>query len=93
MTTPANREHQFYSLKLNYMSGRGDNNKRGSSGRGNSNQSNQGFPDADQGKSNHNRKQTGGERSEPHPKSVDPDAHRDQHTATKEELARDKEMD
>lgn len=75
------------------MSGRGDNNKRGSSGQGGSNQSNQGQQNADQGKSNHNRKQTGGERSEPHPKSVDPDSHRDLHKASKDELARDKEMD
>lgn len=75
------------------MSGRGDNNKRGSSGQGNSNQSNQGFPDNDHGKSNHNRKQTGGQRSEPQPKSADPDANRDRHLASEDELARDKEMD
>ena len=75
------------------MSGRGDNNKRGSSGQGGSNQSNQGFPDANQGKSNHNRKPTGGERSEPSPKTADPDANRDRHLASEDELARDKEMD
>ncbi|HYE55665.1 MAG TPA: hypothetical protein VD996_12505 [Chitinophagaceae bacterium] len=75
------------------MSGRGDNNKRGSSGRGGSNQSNQGFPDADHGKSNHNKHASGGKQSEPQPKSADPDANRDRHLATREELARDKEMD
>jgi hypothetical protein len=75
------------------MSGRGDNNKKGSSGRGGSNQSNQGFPNADHGKSNHDKHATGGQRSEPQPKSADPDAHRDRHLASDEELARDKEMD
>ncbi len=75
------------------MSGRGDNNKKGSSGRGGSNQSNQGFPNADQGKSNHNKKANPGQRSEPQPKSADPDANRDRHLGTTEELARDKEMD
>lgn len=73
------------------MSGRGDNNKAGSSGQGNSNQSNQGFPDADHGKSNHNRQQTGGQRSEPQPHSADSDANRGQHLQTGEELARNKE--
>ena len=75
------------------MSGRGDNNKKGSSGRGGSNQSNQGFPDSNQGKSNHDREQTGGKRSEPQPKCGDQDANRDRHLGTREELARDKEMD
>ncbi|MGB8192626.1 MAG: hypothetical protein WCF67_11940 [Chitinophagaceae bacterium] len=69
------------------MSGRGDNNKRGSSGQGASNQSNQGFPDADRGKSNHSKKPTGGQRSEPQPKSADPDANRDRHLPTGDELA------
>ena len=42
------------------MSGRGDNNKKGSSGRGSSNQSNQAFGSSEQkGKSNHGE-QTGG---------------------------------
>lgn len=75
------------------MSGRGDNNKRGSSGQGSSNQSNQGFPDNKGGKSNHSRHQTGGEPSKQQPASADPDANRDRHLGTKEELARDKEMD
>lgn len=75
------------------MSGRGDNNKKGSAGRGGSNQSNQGFPNADQGKSHHDKHATGGQRSEPQPKSADQDANRDRHLASEEELARDKEMD
>ena len=60
------------------MSGRGDNNKAGSAGRGASNQSNQGFiaDDENQPKSNHNKQPTGNEPSEPSPKSVDPDANR-----------------
>ena len=57
------------------MPGRGDNNKSGSSGRGASNQSNQGFPDAGK-KSNHARKQSGGERSQPEPKVQSTDANR-----------------
>ncbi|HYF32610.1 MAG TPA: hypothetical protein VD993_15905 [Chitinophagaceae bacterium] len=68
------------------MAGRGDNNKKGSSGRGGSNQSNQAFPDADHGKSNHNKKQTGGKRSEPQPRSADQDANRDQHLGSADEL-------
>jgi hypothetical protein len=47
------------------MSGRGDNNKAGSAGRGISNQSSQGFGQASkQGKSNHGG-QTGGRPSTP----------------------------
>jgi hypothetical protein len=53
------------------MSGRGDNNKRGSAGRGNSNQSNQGFEGANAGKSNHNKNEEGGKRSTPQPKKPD----------------------
>ena len=68
------------------MSGRGDNNKKGSAGRGGSNQSNQAFPDADQGKSNHARKQSGGKRSEPQPRSADQDDNRDQHLGNADEL-------
>jgi hypothetical protein len=50
------------------MSGRGDNNKTGSAGRGASNQSNQGFgQSADRGKSYHG-KQTGGKPSVPQKK-------------------------
>jgi hypothetical protein len=73
------------------MPGRGDNNKHGSAGRGGSNQSNQGFPDADQSKSHHDNHKTGGKRSEPYPRSADPDANRNEHLATKEEFARNKE--
>ncbi len=51
------------------MSGRGDNNKHGSSGQGASNQSNEGFiaDDEKQPKSNHNKgdKVTGGEPLQP----------------------------
>lgn len=56
------------------MSGRGDNNKKGSSGRGSSNQSSQGFG-GKQPKSNHG-KQTGGKRSAPQSKKEDQDANR-----------------
>jgi hypothetical protein len=53
------------------MSGRGDNNKAGSAGRGISNQSSQGFGQASkQGKSNHGT-QTGGRPSTPEKKSAD----------------------
>lgn len=62
------------------MSGRGDNNKKGSSGRGASNQSNQPFGQAsNQGKSNHGD-QTGGKRSEPHPKKQDQTSNRNSST-------------
>ena len=58
------------------MSGRGDNNKKGSSGRGASNQSNQPFGSSEQkGKSNHGQ-QTGGQRSEPQQGKADQSAHR-----------------
>jgi len=60
------------------MSGRGDNNKHGSAGRGASNQSNQAFGSSDQkGKSNHGE-QTGGKRSEPEEKTQDQSANRNQ---------------
>lgn len=53
------------------MSGRGDNNKRGSSGQGSGNQSSQAFGQAaDRGKSNHG-KQTGGKPSVPQKKTQD----------------------
>ena len=60
------------------MSGRGDNNKAGSAGRGTNNQSNQGFiaDGEEQKKSNHNKKHSGGKPSEPSPKTADPDSHR-----------------
>lgn len=58
------------------MSGRGDNNKAGSSGRGASNQSNQGFGQAsNQGKSYHGE-QTGGKPSVPEKKKTDQSSNR-----------------
>lgn len=63
------------------MSGRGDNNKHGSAGRGASNQSNQPFDEANQqGKSNHNKNATGGKRSEDQPKKQDQSANRNTST-------------
>ena len=60
------------------MSGRGDNNKKGSAGRGSSNQSNQAFGSSDQrGKSDHGDK-TGGKTSQPQPKKQDQSANRNQ---------------
>ena len=63
------------------MSGRGDNNKHGSSGRGASNQSNEAFvPDGEnEPKSNHG-KQTGGQPSKKQEASQDQDANRDTST-------------
>lgn len=58
------------------MSGRGDNNKKGSSGRGASNQSSQAFGQAaDRGKSNHGV-QTGGKRSIPEQRTRSQSANR-----------------
>jgi len=56
------------------MSGRGDNNKNGSSGAGASNQSGQVFP-KQKGKMNHGE-QTGGKPSQPQQPQRDQDAHR-----------------
>lgn len=67
------------------MSGRGDNNKKGSAGRGASNQSNQAFgQSANRGKSNHGE-QTGGQRSEPQRKQQDQSSNRNTSTDRKEE--------
>ena len=62
------------------MSGRGDNNKNGTSGQGAGNQSNQPFvaDDKNQPASNHRKEQTGGEGSQDQRKSMDPDANRGQ---------------
>jgi len=62
------------------MSGRGDNNKHGSAGRGASNQSNQPFAGDGQAqqKSNHGRHETGTRPSEPSPPTADQDANRNQ---------------
>ena len=58
------------------MSGRGDNNKKGSSGRGAGNQSNQGFGQAaNRGKSYHGE-QTGGKPSMPQKKTNDQSSNR-----------------
>ncbi|TCZ73910.1 hypothetical protein [Flaviaesturariibacter aridisoli] len=56
------------------MSGRGDNNKRGSSGAGASNQSGQAVP-PEEGKMNHG-KQTGGQPSTPMGRGREQDAQR-----------------
>lgn len=56
------------------MSGRGDNNKNGTSGRGAGNQSMQGMKD-DHEKAYHG-KQTGGQRSEPEEKTKSQSSHR-----------------
>jgi hypothetical protein len=58
---------------MQIMSGRGDNNKHGTSGRGSSNQSNQPFvaDDAKQKKSNHAKEKTGGKPSRPQEKTQD----------------------
>ena len=54
------------------MSGRGDNNKSGSAGRGASNQSNQGFNETGhEEKSNHNKHAEGGKPSEPQKREPD----------------------
>ncbi len=60
------------------MSGRGDNNKAGSSGQGTSNQSNQGFGEAAQKGKSYHGDQTGGQRSQPQPKKQDQDTQRNQ---------------
>ena len=62
------------------MSGRGDNNKKGSSGQGASNQSNQGFiaDDQNQPKSNHSKKPTGGKPSVPQEKTTGQDSKRNE---------------
>jgi hypothetical protein len=66
--------------KLSIMSGRGDNNKKGTSGRGAGNQSNQPFiaDGQDQPASSHRKKPTGGKASVNQDKTVDPDADRNQ---------------
>lgn len=65
------------------MSGRGDNNKKGSSGRGASNQSMQGMKGGSHEKASHG-KQTGGRRSEPQPKSDDQSSSRNRSTNKEE---------
>lgn len=66
------------------MSGRGDNNKKGSSGRGASNQSNQPFiGEGKVPKSNHG-KQTGGKRSVKQPRQQDQGSNRNTSTDANE---------
>ncbi len=62
------------------MSGRGDDNKHGSAGRGNSNQSKQplGNDSDEQSKTNHGKGGNGGKRTESSPRSDDQDASRNQ---------------
>lgn len=68
------------------MSGRGDNNKNGTSGAGASNQSGQAFG-KEAGKMNHG-KQTGGQPSEPMPSLQDQDSHRNKSTEERNEIGR-----
>jgi hypothetical protein len=58
------------------MAGRGDNNKSGSSGRGASNQSSQGFGEAAKAKKSNHGDKTGGEASKPEPKHQDQSSNR-----------------
>jgi hypothetical protein len=63
------------------MSGRGDNNKHGSAGRGMTNQSNQPMEHAsEQGKSNHDKHAQGGKASQPQPKQQDQSSNRNTST-------------
>jgi hypothetical protein len=66
------------------MSGRGDNNKQGSSGRGASNQSTQGFGQAGQEPKSGTSKQTGGKPSKPQSKTKDQTADRNLSTETED---------
>lgn len=70
------------------MAGRGDNNKKGSAGRGASNQSNQAFvTDGEkQPRSNHDRQHAGGEPSLEQTKSMNTDSDRNTGT-TKEKIS------
>ncbi len=61
------------------MSGRGDNNKRGSAGRGASNQSNQGFGQAGSAPKSNTGEQKG-KRSQPQHKQEDSSSNRDHST-------------
>jgi len=66
------------------MSGRGDNNKAGSSGRGASNQSNQGFGKAGNRVKSYHGEQTGARASSPEKKTADQSSNRNTSTRTKE---------
>ena len=65
------------------MSGRGDNNQHGSSGRGASNQSGQGMEQGDNREKMNHGKQTGGQPSQPDGRKEDQDSNR--HKSTKKE--------
>jgi hypothetical protein len=75
---------RHYFIKQYFMSGRGDNNKHGSAGRGSSNQSNQPFvgDGEKQPRSDHNKKHTGGESSVKQQKSGGTDVDRNTAVAT-----------
>lgn len=63
------------------MSGRGDNNKHGSAGRGASNQSNQPMDNASANKkSNHNKHVSGGKPSQPQEGQQDQSSNRNRST-------------
>lgn len=76
----------FQTIKLHTMPGRGDNNKKGSAGRGAGNQSSQGFDKtSDQSKSNHNKNAAGGKPSEPQKKQPDQSSDRNQGVDSKKD--------
>ena len=58
------------------MSGRGDHNKKGTSGQGAGNQSNQGFTETAHPDKSAHGKQTGGKQSEPQQKTRDQSSNR-----------------
>ena len=60
------------------MSGRGDNNKKGTSGQGASNQSNQAIGSKEKHPKSNHGKQTGEGASEEQPKTHDQDANRNE---------------
>jgi hypothetical protein len=75
-------QHLITNTKNYFMSGRGDNNKHGSAGRGASNQSNQAFiaDGKKQPKSNHDKKKSGSKPSQQQDKSADQSANRNRST-------------
>ena len=70
----------FVNLKSYTMSGRGDNNKNGTSGRGASNQSNQPFAGQEKVHKSNRGEQTGGKASEDQPRQQDQDSNRNTST-------------
>lgn len=67
------------------MSGRGDNNKNGTSGQGAGNQSNQGFTKPLQEEKSNHGKQTGGKRSQSQEKTSDQSSNRNTSSKREEE--------